>query len=70
MNACKIQHIKIEDNEEAVKLAKEARDWNNNTTSLVTLDDGNDIARYRLKEKTSEVIIKFAKLMPTKNFQR
>ena len=41
------------DNEAADKLAKEARDLNNNTTSLITLDEANAIARYRLEKKTS-----------------
>ena len=45
----------IDDNEAADKLSKMARDLNNNTTSLVTLDDANVIALYWLKEKTIRV---------------
>ena len=45
-------HSGIDDNETAHKLAKEVRDLNNNTTSLITLDDSNAIDCFRLKEKT------------------
>ena len=45
-------HISVDWNEAADKLFKEARDLNNNTKSLVMLDDANAIAYYRLKGKT------------------
>ena len=48
-------YVRIDGNETAEKLAKEANDLNNNTTSLVTLDDANVTARLRLKGKTIRV---------------
>ena len=45
-------HKGIDVNKAADKLVKKGRDWNINTTNLVTLDDAYVIARYWLKEKT------------------
>ena len=45
----------IDSNEAADKLAKEVGELNNNTPSLVTLDDTSAIARYRLEEKNITV---------------
>ena len=47
-------HVEIDANV-ADKLAKEAIDLSNNTTSLVTLDEAHAISHYGLKEKTIQV---------------
>ena len=55
-------HAEIDDNEAANKLAKEARDLNNNTISLFTLEDAIAIASYRFKENTIRVDQKIYKI--------
>ena len=48
-------HVGINSNDASDKLVEKARDLNNNITSLITLDDANAIAHYRIKEKNMRV---------------
>ena len=65
-----LAHVIVDGNEAADKLLKEARDLNNNTISLVALNDANATAFIDIKRKLSEWISKFARLMPTENLKR
>ena len=65
-----LSHVRIDGNEAADKLSKEARDLNSNTTYLVALNDPNATAFTDIKRKLSEWIRKFERLVRTEKLKR
>ena len=59
-------HVKIEGNEKADKLAKEARNYNNGQNKNTTLLEANAIDDFKLREKNcTQQKVRFVKLMGT-----